>query len=388
MMNFKLISVFSMLFVVFSGTAFSDAEIQGKPMTKKILAIGTSSVVKGNPALAKKTAISKALMKGVENYLVYRLGSQGVVNNFQRFIEEILPGVKEEVESFHILTEKQIGDEYKVLLQLSINEKATDEKLREAGLIFMEGSSIKVLFLVSEAKDETISYWWEEPEVHSALSPIELVLSKVFQKRGFNPVNRALNAPMTEYPKALRSPELEDADVLRWGKLFSSDVVIYGQTSIVEEREISLTLNAFDVNQGVQISQDYEVEQVEEGIEVNEQKIEILERLVDHLAERLTPVIVRTVRHDHEKTHQFEITLKGLTSLKQFRIFRDFLRKDILGVRSVRQTRVRKNSISVAIEFQGERDKFLDYILNHEGLPFPLNVVQTKEGKILFRIES
>jgi len=164
--------------------------------------------------------------------------------------------------------------------------------------------------------------------------------------------------------------------------------VIYGQTSIVEEREISLTLNAFDVNQGVQISQDYEVEQVEEGIEVNEQKIEILERLVDHLAERLTPVIVRTVRHDHEKTHQFEITLKGLTSLKQFRIFRDFLRKDILGVRSVRQTRVRKNSISVAIEFQGERDKFLDYILNHEGLPFPLNVVQTKEGKILFRIES
>ena len=388
MMNFKLISVFSMLFLVLFGTAFSDAEIQGKPMTKKILAIGTSSVVKGNPALAKKTAISKALMKGVENYLVYRLGSQGVVNNFQRFIEEILPGVKEEVESFHILTEKQIGNEYKVLLQLRINEKATDEKLREAGLIFMEGSSIKVLFLVSEAKDETISYWWEEPEVHSALSPIELVLSKVFQKRGFNPVNRALSAPMTEYPKALRSPELEDADVLRWGKLFSSDVVIYGQTSIVEEREISLTLNAFDVNQGVQISQDYEVEQVEEGIEVNEQKIEILERLVDHLAERLTPVIVRTVRHDHEKTHQFEITLKGLTSLKQFRIFRDFLRKDILGVRSVRQTRVRKNSISVAIEFQGERDKFLDYILNHEGLPFPLNVVQTKEGKILFRIES
>lgn len=388
MMNFKLISVFSMLFLVLFGTAFSDAEIQGKPMTNKILAIGTASIVKGNPALAKKTAISKALMKGVENYLVYRLGSQGVVNNFQRFIEEILPGVKEEVESFHILTEKQIGDEYKVLLQLSINEKATDEKLREAGLIFMEGSSIKVLFLVSEAKDETISYWWEEPEAHSALSPIELVLSKVFQKRGFNPVNRALSAPMTEYPKALRSPELEDADVLRWGKLFSSDVVIYGQTSIVEEREISLTLNAFDVNQGVQISQDYEVEQVEEGIEVNEQKIEILERLVDHLAERLTPVIVRTVRHDHEKTHQFEITLKGLTSLKQFRIFRDFLRKDILGVRSVRQTRVRKNSISVAIEFQGERDKFLDYILNHEGLPFPLNVVQTKEGKILFRIES
>ena len=356
-------------------------------MSNEVLAIGTASIVSGNLALAKKSAISKALMKGVENYLVHRLGSRDVVNNFQRFIEEILPGAKEEIENFHILTEKQIGNEYKVLVRLRVNEKVIDEKLREAGLIFMEGPPIKVLFLVSEAKDEKVSYWWEEPEVHSALSPTELALNKVFQKRGFSPINRALSAPVTEYSKALRSPNLEDADVLMWGKLFSSDVIIYGQTNIIDEKEVSLTLSAFDVNQGIQICQDFQVEQIEKELESNEQVIETLERLVEHLAERLTPTIVRTVRYDHEKIHQFEITLKGLTSLKQFRVFRDFLRRDIIGVISVRQTRVRKNLISIAVEFQGDRNGFLDSILNHENLPFPLNVLQSKEGEILLRIE-
>jgi hypothetical protein len=387
MINSKLPLVLLLLIVVLFETVLSDAEIRKKSATNEVLAIGTASIVSGNLALAKKSAISRALMKGVENYLVHRLGSQGVVNNFQRFIEEIIPGAKEEIENFNILTETQFGNEYKVLVRLKVNEKVIDKKLREAGLIFMEGPPIKVLFLVSEVKDETIFYWWKDPEVHSALSPTELALNKVFQKRGFSSINRSLSAPVTEFSKALKSPTLEEADVLKWGKLFSSDVVIYGQANIVDEKEVSLTLNAFNVNQGLQICQDFQVEQIEKGLEANGQIIETLERLVDHLAERLTPIIVRTVRFDHEKVHQFEITLKDLDSLKRFRIFRDFLRKDVIGVRSVRQTRVRKNSISIAVEFQGERNRFMDSVLNHENLPFPLNVVHTKEGEILLRIE-
>jgi len=387
MINSKLPLILLLLIVVLFETVLSDAKIRKESATNEVLAIGTASIVSGNLALAKKSAISRALMKGVENYLVHRLGSQGIVNNFQRFIEEIIPGAKEEIENFNILTETQFGNEYKVFVRLKVNEKVIDKKLREAGLIFMEGPPIKVLFLVSEVKDETIFYWWKDPEVHSALSPTELALNKVFQKRGFSSINRPLSVPVTGFSKALRSPTLEEADVLKWGELFSSDVVIYGQANIVDEKEVSLTLNAFDVNQGLQIGQDFQVEQIEKRLEANEQIIETLERLVDRLADRLTPTIVRTVRFDHEKVHQFEITLKDLNSLKRFRIFRDFLRRDVVGVKSVRQTRVRKNSISIAIEFQGERNGFLDSVLNHENLPFPLNIVQTKEGEILLSIE-
>jgi len=300
MINSKPPLILLLLIVVLFETVLSDAKIRKESATNEVLAIGTASIVSGNLALAKKSAISRALMKGVENYLVHRLGSQGIVNNFQRFIEEIIPGAKEEIENFNILTETQFGNEYKVFVRLKVNEKVIDKKLREAGLIFMEGPPIKVLFLVSEVKDETIFYWWKDPEVHSALSPTELALNKVFQKRGFSSINRPLSVPVTGFSKALRSPTLEEADVLKWGELFSSDVVIYGQANIVDEKEVSLTLNAFDVNQGLQIGQDFQVEQIEKRLEANEQIIETLERLVDRLADRLTPTIVRTVRFDHE----------------------------------------------------------------------------------------
>ena len=71
----------------------------------QILAIGTSVIRKENLAKAKKKAISQALMKGIEDYLVRRLGSEGMVNNFQRLVHEIIPVARENIENFHILAE-------------------------------------------------------------------------------------------------------------------------------------------------------------------------------------------------------------------------------------------------------------------------------------------
>ena len=61
---------------------------------------------------------------------------------------------------------------------------------------------------------------------------------------------------------------------------------------------------------------------------------------------------------------------------------------EVLGVQSVRQVRVRKDSITIEVEFQGDRYRFLDSVLNHENLPFPLNLAETQEGNILLKLES
>lgn len=378
----------SLLSLSFFGTVFLYAETGGRPEENEVLAIGTGAVVSGNLALAKKRAISQALVKGVESYLLRRLGSQDVVNNFQRLIQEIIPGAKDEIEKFHILAEDQISDQHKVLVRLRINEKVIDEKLRQAGLVLTEGPPIKVLFLVSETKEGIGSYWWKYPEVHSALSPTELALHNVFQKRGFSPINRTLGAPEAEYSGDLRSLDLGDADVLGWGRLFSADVAIYGQTEIVDEGKVSLTLKALDVNQGFQICQGFQVERIEKGSEDKVRIIETLERLASLLAARLIPTIIRVAASEHEKISHLGITLRGLSNYRQFRVFRDFLRRDVIGVKSVRQTRVRKDSISIEVEFQGDGNGFLNRVLNHAKLPFPMNFYQTEQGEILLEIED
>jgi hypothetical protein len=196
----------------------------------EILAIGTATIKDGNLAQAKESAISDALTKGVENYLLHRLGSEGVLDNFNRIIYEILPRAKVKVENFNILLEDQTGEEFNVFIKLRVNEKVIDDKLREAGVVLTEGPSIEALYL--------------------------------------------------------------------------------------------------------------------------------------------------------------DITLKGLSSYKQFRVFRDFLRRDVSGVKSVRQTRVRKDAISIAVEFEGDRKSFVERVLDHDNLPFLVKLEPGEEEEILFRIEK
>jgi hypothetical protein len=373
-------------FFCFLWLSLLPAAMGAKPEENEILAIGTATVKDGNLAQAKESAISDALTKGVENYILHRLGSEGVANNFQRIIYDILPRAKAKVENFNILSVDQTGQEYKVLIRLRVNEKVIDEELSQAGVMVTEGPPIKVLFLVSEWKGGTAYYWWRDPETYSSMSGTELVLHNVFQERGLSPINRTLKVPDTGYSESLKHVDLKDVDALEWGRLFSADVVIYGQIEIIDKKEVSMALQTRDVNQGAQISQTVAFEQIKKGTKGKQPVMEATERLANQLAAKLTPAIIRYTASDRGRVRHLDITLKGLRSYKQFRAFRDFLGRDVSGVKSVRQTRVRKDSISIAVEFQGDRKRFLERVLNHENLPFLVKLDQGEE-EIVFRIE-
>ena len=381
--HYHFILIYCLLCFSFLCSSLVHAGKTDNQTENEVLAIGTTVVVKGNRALARKMAISQALKKGMETYLVRRLGSQGMVNNFQRLIRDIFPKAKEGIENFHVLAEDQIGKKYTVLLRLRVNEKLIDEEFREAELLMFEGPPIKVLFLVSEIGDGTVYYWWKEVDARSALSLTELALHNAFQKRGLSPINRRIGIPKTEGSEDLRSADLQVEDILKWGSLFSADIVIYGKAHRIDENTMALSLKAFDVDLGIQICEGKKVELVEKTLEDKEQAIETLERLGNHLATELTPAIIRSVMADQQKICHLMITIQNLENLRQFRAFRDFLRKDVKGVRSVRQTGARKNSISIVVEFQGHRNKFMDRVLNHQNLPFQIIYDQTEEGELL-----
>ena len=384
----KLLAICFFVCFFFSWAPFLHAEERVTQRENEVLAIGTGVIIDENPALAKKHAISQALIKGVEQYLMLRLGSQCVVNNFQRIIQGIIPGSKEGVANYHILAEDRIGKEYNVLVHLRINEKIIENKLREAGVALAEDPEPKVIFLVSETRNGNTLYWWKDPELQSALSSAELILYNVFQERGFSPINRTSSVPAIQYPGRLKTVELEDIDILEWGKLFSADVIIYGRTEIVYEKDISMFLKSFDVNQGVQVFQGVRIEPIARGFEGEDNIIETLKKLAGQFASKMIPAIIRSTGPVDKKISFFDVTLRGLSTYKQFQIFRDFLRNDVKRVKSVRQTGVGKNFFSIKVEFTGNRNSFLDNLLTHENLPFPLKYVETEEGGILLTINQ
>jgi hypothetical protein len=368
--------------------ALSMARVNTKLEQHEILVIGTGTIRDGNVAKARKMAIAEALVKGVEEYLGRRLGSETMINNFPRLLQDVIPRAREQIENFHILAEERMDKEYKILVRVKVNDKVMEEKLREIGVIFMEGPSIKVLFLVSqtETREGKTLYWWKDPETNSALSLVELALHRVFQERGFQPISRLLRTPEGDYSPEMRALDLSDEGAIRWGELFSADVVVRGRCEIIGGDEVSIILKALHVEHSIMIGRDRQSERMADGAGEMEQMVKTIEIAVNNLASRLTPEIMTAIELPETETAQLSLTLKGLRSFRQFGEFKDFLEKKVPGVKSVRQTRLRGNSVSVAVEFLGDEKKFVERVSNHEKLPFKADWAMTEEGKIVVLI--
>ena len=368
--------------------SLSVAQVEPKAAQNEILVIGTGTIADGNVAKARKMAISEALVKGVEEYLGRRLGSQAMINNFPRLLQDVIPKAREEIENFHILAEERMEKKYKILVRVKVNDKVMEERLREIGVVLMEGPPIRVLFLVSQSgpRNEKSSYWCQNPETDSALTPVELALHRVFQERGFQPINRLLKIPEGEYSPEMKALDLSGEDAIRWGELFSADVVVRGRCEIIGREEVLIVLKALHVENRIMIGQDMHIERMGEGPGGMEQIVETIEIAVNNVASRLSPEIMMAIELPETKTAQLSLTLKGLRSFRQFREFKDFLEKNVPGVKSVRQTRLRGDSMSVAVEFLGDEEKFVERVSNHENLPFKADWAKTEEGEIVVLI--
>jgi hypothetical protein len=311
-----------------------------------------------------------------------------MINNFSRLLQDVIPRAREEIENFHILAEERMEKKYKILVRVKVNDKVMEDRLREIGVVLMEGPPIRVLFLVSQSgpRKGRTSYWWQNPETDSALTPVELALHRVFQERGFQPINRLLKIPEGEYSPEMKALDLSDEDAIRWGELFSADVVVQGRCEIIGGDEVSIVLKALHVENLIIIDQDMHSERLGEGAGGMEQIVETIGMAVNNVASRLSPEIMMAIELPEAKITQLALTLKGLRSFRQYRDFKDFLEKNVPGVKSVRQTRVKGNSMSVAVEFLGDEEKFLNRVSNHENLPFKADLAKTEGGEILVLI--
>ena len=375
-------------FFAFSSSVplFSQAIAEEMGRKKECFAIGTGTVVKGNLARAKKSAIRMALLKGVEDYLVRLLGNQAVASHFERLAHEIIPYADQEIENFHILAEQQVGARYTVFVKMKVNENGIAEKLRETGIFQTVNQSVKVLFMVSEARGPVEVFWWQDAAAHPALTPIELALHGVFQDRGFNPVNRIMDLPPSEHLAGALSANLRPEDALKWGKLFSADVVVYGKSLILDNKLI-LNLKALDVRMGIQICEKSGSQKMPRGMVASEQILDIMRKCVNRLAVDLCPCIIRNINKKPREAHQLDITLAGISQPRQFQTFAEFLKTHVPGIKNIIPSRISEDSMSATVDFRGDRITFISLVLNHQSLPFPLHLVQSGSETILFHLE-
>jgi hypothetical protein len=352
--------------------------------SNEILVIGTAKIIGGNEAAEREEALSDALKKGVEGYLVKRIGSRGIINNFQKIVHDLVPKSKELVDNFFILSEARLEKELRILVRIRLNENLIDKKMKEYDFIFFEGVPPKVLFLIGQIGPQPgeKTYWWQDLQHPTSPNRIDSYFAKLFEESGLQTVNRFSQTPAQDLAPEMSGLELNEDQLHQWGGLFNAEVVLYGTYEGTAYKEVIINLSALDVRKGTWILKDHLIEKGLEGTDLTQ----LTEKAVYKISRRMAPLIVKAFESQEIKTQQFEVTVTGLKSLKQFREIKEFLEKKVKGTQLVKQTGSRGDSVSIIIEYLGDPQKYLAQLANQQSLSFKFSVEKADEGKFIFNI--
>jgi hypothetical protein len=286
------------------------------------------------------------------------------------------------IEKFNILAEERQGKSYKVLVRVRINERVMEERFRENGIFLGKGQPVNVLFLVSQVEQpqNTLSYWWVDPEESPALTAAELALHQAFEEFGFFPVNRATKSLEGRFEPEMTAPDLTHEDAVRWGQIFSVPVVVQGRCEIVNNREVHLFLAALGVDKALVID---EISQSESDAGGSEGIKRVLEKAARSAAARLCPSMRRAVESHETASSQIEVLVKGLRNFRDLKLVKEALEKEIEGVRSVKQAKMSGDSVGLIVDFAGGKEAFVRKISGRENLPFLKDDSAPEEAIIL-----
>jgi hypothetical protein len=376
MKHIKMLVFFAVLIFPLAGFGMENNE-------SGILVIGSGIIIKGNLAEARKLAISDAHSKGIEAYLEKTLGSQGMVNNFKSIMNEIIPGSTDVIQNFNILAEDAGSKSLKILVRINVNEKLMEQRLINAGIITFEGTSLRVLFLVADNTEASGQpyIWWDDPENKINLAPSELILYRLFQERGFDPIYRVNSMPEGGYNPELFKSEITDEDAILWGKLYSADVVITGKVEKNGFDTFVANIKALQVENGAVLGSFTREELPDSAPEESTETIEtMLDKFLAQGISEIVPSILKTFKKEEEKITSFDLAIKGVTNLKQLTGFISFLKEKISGVVSVIPSRISTDMITVTVEYSGERKVFIEKVRTSNEMPFAAQIGIDEEG--------
>jgi len=323
--------------------------------------IGTGIIVSGNISEARNSAINCGFLRGVENYLIGKLGLHSVADNLQMLDEEILSRAKDDIQDYQIVSEFQTDRYVKVLMKVRVNRALLDKRLESLG--FLESDFPPV-------------YWWHEPFSQISLTQTELSLIRLFEDKGFRVINKSFYAPGEDYDDSMLRMHLSNEDAVKWGKIFSADIVITGDANLYGESWASIFLKALRVNDGLVLAQGYREAVLADNHEGERTAVGLA---IDSWARDMISYVLHGVGPAERSINNIEIVLEGLTDYKGFIEFKEFLRTNFPEIRFLLEKRLKKESITLSLNLSTNSNALAKKIQNLSDKPFSCEIDNINE---------
>jgi hypothetical protein len=336
---------------------------------EEIAVVGSSKIIKGDMGSAREAAIDQALGRGLESYLIKKLGPKTFADYMKKIITSIIPAARECTASYHLMAEYREENNLTVLLAMKVNELITDARLKDAGISKAEAPKGRILLLLKEVdEDKGVSFhWWRTPD--APMTAIEMSLYSALQARGYEGANRTLTPP--DISQEMTKAEIGDDEVKRWGKFFSADIVTYG-IFIKSGKSNSIRLRLIDASSGRTSTEEVLIRD-EDGAE----------GFLDAAAEKIAGV-ASTFRLESASLHQKELVFEGLSEASQINQISASLSKDLPWVKNVTPSRVTKSSAAFRMSWMGEQESLVTQLL--QRLPYRWELIRSTEKEVVFRL--
>jgi hypothetical protein len=149
--------------------------------------------------------------------------------------------------------------------------------------------------------------------------------------------------------------------------LLSAQVVVTGEANIDEKSRASVFLKAIRVMDGATIAQGYR-----EGITSDRlsEKKNPVELAIQNWANDMISYISDSFKPSEKPLAQLIVTLKGLKGYKELQAMKEFLLENFPEIKSVLERRLRRESVKISVETEGDSYALARRLLSHPKVPF------------------
>lgn len=368
-MNHK---IWGMIFLVLLLLGWPGGVFGQQPQT--LTAEGVGVVIGGDRAIARDSAINDALRKAVEQAVGTMVSSETMVLNFQTLSDRIYTQTQGYVQNYRILSENPGPNIHTVTIQATVAMGDLQRDLQAVGVLLVQVGKPRIMILLAEQSigKQYFSYWWAHPRGEQVdLTVSENAIVDRFREKGFDMVDHAAQGKEIKVSQAFRVADLNDQGAITLGKQADAEVVIVGKAlarsvgsvagTQMKSAQANISLRAIQIDNarilsaGTENAAAVHIDEITAGTEA-------LKKASAKMAEKMMDDIIKNFQKRVGATTLVQLTVNGLTSQEDLRIFKNLIRNQIRGVEGVYERSFSGGTAKMDIDIKGSAQSLSEEI--------------------------
>lgn len=365
----------------------------GWAQSQTVTAEGVAGIQGGNQGLARDNAIRDALRKAVEQAVGTMVASETLVENFVTVRDNILSRSQGYVQSYKVVKQEARGDLYSATIEATVAIGSLKSDLAALGLLQARVGKPRTLFMIAEQNigQEIAVFWWSwwgrggaefrGQSVEMAVS--ETALKEEFLGKGFNVVDISAATGQFEVSNAYRIADLTNDGARTFGKKLNAEVVILGKALAKEGPRMAgssvgsyladIRVTAVRVDNG-QVLAAASGSGVARHVAQHTGGNAALEKAARDAAGKLIEQITNKWTAETSGGQLVQVTIKGLTGMKDLVTIKEVLRSRVRGVQGVIQRSFDNGVAVLDVDGQATAQEIGDELARNEFAGLDLDV--------------